>query len=538
MAVVVDDKVYPLIVTPESAILHTGSAPTPQKGYYYAVIKKDEASTVLQHEPFVRSPVSDSTPNEFYNRSKNTHEIKPIPQVLDPLPSIHRIQSKLHPGNQIATIHIVGAQNEIDRMHNKIKEDIQVITNVTYINLDDVQTFAGVEFEISGRFSREAAKVSYNLKIPKKSALYGYRRLKLRSLGTDPSYIREDLGYKMLYAAGVPTTFSSYVRLYVNNEPLGLFGFIENFKNPWLRNEFADGNKDYDQGNLYQGKFTNFKSTILGNRVSDLDYEGEEEWKYNLGQYKIKEDPSVGAPSYKPLIALTKFIKEAPTTGIEAVNEWNKHFDMESVLRGMALEMVMGFGDGYLAMSDNYYVYQEGANSTRFTFLLSDIDLSLGSTSLVKLSDLTDGDWRKFPGGIIKRPLMAKVLAVPEFEQRFNDLIKHYGDRLVNPDVLDRTIDDIVAMIKEDVAWDKTCKRMSKLSVISNVDLATVAKAFGFMKGYAVDDKTVRDYRKRAKENDISLETAVNGSTGHISLAGVKEFIANKHRSVASFYGA
>lgn len=72
--------------------------------------------------------------------------------------------------------------------------------------------FSGVEFEISGHSSRQAPKLAYNLKLPKKTYLYGYRRLKLRSLGTDPSYIREDLGYKMLHAAGVPTTDTSYVR--------------------------------------------------------------------------------------------------------------------------------------------------------------------------------------------------------------------------------------------------------------------------------------------------------------------------------------
>ena len=75
-----------------------------------------------------------------------------------------------------------------------------------------MQTFTGVELEISGRFSRESSKSSYNLKIPKKQKLYNYRRLKLRSMATDPSYIREDLGYKMLASAGVPTTYSSYVR--------------------------------------------------------------------------------------------------------------------------------------------------------------------------------------------------------------------------------------------------------------------------------------------------------------------------------------
>ncbi|KAI9251873.1 coth protein-domain-containing protein [Phascolomyces articulosus] len=544
MAVVVDDKPYSLHVTPESALLHIGSAPKAKKGYYYAIIKRDqvqnETMVLLEHEPFVRSlPAGgNTTPNEFYNRSRNSFDITPIPKVLDPLPFIDRIKSKLHQPGQIATIHIVGPQDQIDHMHKKSKKDIQVMTNVTYISLNDVQTFTGVEFEISGRFSREAAKSSYNLKIPKKQNLYGYRRLKLRSMATDPSYVREDLGYKMLAAAGVPTTYSSFVRVFINNEPIGLFGFIENFKNPWLRNEFANGNKDgYDQGHLYQGKFTNAKAKFLGNRVSDLSYEGPKEWKYDLGQYKIKEDPSQGQPSYQPLIALTKFISEAPNNGTEAaMHEWNQHFDMESVLRGMALEMVLGFGDGIMAMSDNYYLYQESSTSERFIFILSDVDISFGSNNLIKRELINTGDWHQFAGDITKRPLMGKVLAVPEFKQRFDDLIKYLGNCLLNPDTLSRTIDDTVAMISEDVAWDKSCERVTKAAVISQVNLAVFAKVFGLLKGYAVDDSTVRDFRKRSKK-DIPLQKAINGPTGYKSLMGLKEYITVKHNNIATYYG-
>ena len=83
----------------------------------------------------------------------------------------------------------------------------------TYIQrLDDIKAFSNVEFELSGHYSRKNAKLAYNIKLPKKSELSGYRRLKLRSLATDPSYIREDLGFKMIHAAGVPTTDSSFVR--------------------------------------------------------------------------------------------------------------------------------------------------------------------------------------------------------------------------------------------------------------------------------------------------------------------------------------
>lgn len=121
-------------------------------------------------------------------------------------------------------------------------------------------------------------------------------------------------------------------RVYINDQPLGLFGFIEKYKNPWLRNEFADGNKDYQQGVLYQGKFGNAKNQIF-DRISDLSYYGDNPSAYNMGQYKIAEDPSTGEPDYTGLIELTKFLDNPPANK----DAWETHFDMESVLRGYVL---------------------------------------------------------------------------------------------------------------------------------------------------------------------------------------------------------
>lgn len=79
-------------------------------------------------------------------------------------------------------------------------------------SLDDVETLTDVELELAGRFSRQVTKLSYNIKIKKPSDLYGYRRLKLRALDTDPSYIREDLVYKIYESAGLPNSQYSFVR--------------------------------------------------------------------------------------------------------------------------------------------------------------------------------------------------------------------------------------------------------------------------------------------------------------------------------------
>ncbi|KAI7876622.1 hypothetical protein K492DRAFT_114759, partial [Lichtheimia hyalospora FSU 10163] len=294
---------------------------------------------------------------------------------------------------------------------------------------------------------------AYNLKLPKKTYLYGYRRLKLRSLATDPSYIREDLGYKMLAAAGVPATDTSYVRVYLNNQPLGLFGFIEKYKDPWLRNEFADGDKDYRQGTLYQGKAFGGDDCDHEN-PADLGYH-EDQQIQPFCEYKIAEDPSEGDSDYSALVELTKFIGKAPSTK----EAWEAHFDMESVLRGMALEFLLGFADGYWIGSSNYFVYQTSPNSSKFMLLLWDIDLTLGSTAFVKLSQMVSGDWHNLTSTMTSRPLL-KFYLVPEYAQRFDQLILELNDKLINLDVIGQRIDDTMAMLQEDVAWDKTCPRV------------------------------------------------------------------------------
>ena len=115
------------------------------------------------------------------------------------------------------------------------------------------------------------------------------------------------------------------IRVFIDDHPAGLFGLVEQYKNPWLRNEFDDGDKDYKQGNLYQAKSSN--SDVRGYEA-DLSYNGENETLYH--QYKIKEDPSEGEPSYQPIIGLTRFLANGSA---HDASEWEKHFNMESLLR-------------------------------------------------------------------------------------------------------------------------------------------------------------------------------------------------------------
>ena len=106
-------------------------------------------------------------------------------------------------------------------MHSKkIKKDQNIIYHFYlifffyFVSRDNVQSFTGVKFKISGRNARRYPKLSYNVNINGKGeSIYGCSRFKLRALGTtDPAYIREDLAYKTLVSLGVPTTGASFAR--------------------------------------------------------------------------------------------------------------------------------------------------------------------------------------------------------------------------------------------------------------------------------------------------------------------------------------
>ncbi|KAI9499496.1 coth protein-domain-containing protein [Zychaea mexicana] len=519
LAVIVDDHTYPLAQSTVSPLIYTGTAPAASSddGYYYA---KTKDGAIVEHEYKARSTIYDgATPYQFYNRSQDHWNVTPLPAVVDPLLPIHRIDSNLHIFGEIPTIQITGNQTDIDYMHTNIFEDYQLMTDVVYIRENEIQRFNGVEFELAGKAARVNPKVSYNIKIPKGGdTLYGYRRIKLRSLSSDPSYIREALAYAAIESTGLASNHFSYAIVFVNNQTAGFLGYIENYKDPWFRNEFGNGNKDeYSQGKAYQGIGSGDSEGLApNNHTSDLSYYGDNVTAYADGQYKIKEDPSEGDPDYRPLMELTKFLSEAPIESDDAVSQWEEHFGMDSVLRSMALEVLLGYSDGYIAMQIS----------------ISHLEVRLSNYPIC-----LSGDYRDFPAiGI--RPLTSQFLRVPEFKEPFEILLKNLARTLVSLDVMEPFIDDTVAMVREDVEWDHT---LAPLSLFNFSSLADGQLTDDINIGindwpWPVDNETVYDMFYVRHMLDITFGKAVTGPIGTISLCGVKEFVAKQSRATTKFF--
>ncbi|KAG1501186.1 hypothetical protein G6F46_005089 [Rhizopus delemar] len=413
-------------------------------------------------------------------------------------------------------------------MKGNTTADISAKTTVSYLSLHDAFQFEKVKISLSGNSAKMVPKLSYNLKLHKKDRLYGYKDLKLRSLSLDPSYIREQLGYDILKSAGLISSEFSFVRVFMNDQELGLFGILDTFKDPWLSNVFADGDSSYKHGYLYQAKLAG-----ANNHTSDLSY-NENITAYADGQYKIKEEATGGEKdNYKPLMDLTKFIAEAPTNSSDAVNEWNKKFNMDSVVRSMAIEILGGYGDGYIATSNNFYLYQN-LSSDQYTYIAADLDLCLGNT-VKNISNMLSGDYTKFPGWGNK-PLVNQMMRVPEFNQKFKQTLQDLNSKLFNSDATNARIDDLANMLKEDVEWDQKLtkdlvKKLLEMYGLSQPsDIYTSPLFAGFLK-----DPAQLDMAKRLVDT-VPFNAAINGPTGHITLSGIKEWFSVIHQNTANFF--
>ncbi|KAL7335084.1 hypothetical protein PS15p_200615 [Mucor circinelloides] len=441
-----------------------------------------------------------------------------LPRIMDPLPIINRIESKIHIEGEIPTIHFTGNQTAIDYIHANQALDIDVEgMKMTYISPNDVQTIEDVTFAVAGFSTRYLDKLSYKINLPKGSDLYEYRRFKLRAMGTDASYMREKLVSEIADSIGLPTTKISYVRVFINSQAIGLFAFAENFKSPWVRNEFNNGKKNSNQGALFvctaNGKLDN--ATTTGNTtnsttvISDLSYLGDNATLYSI-PYPAKEDPATGTANYTRIMDFTKFLSEQNTTVDDSVVPlWEEKIDVTSFLRGLAFEIITSSLDGYLGIHNNYILYDDRENE-RLVFSAQDFDLTLG-TSGGQMKNLFAGDYTTFPG-FNSTPLATRMLAVPKFRSEFDKLIRNYTTGLVNTEIMSPRIDDLMTFLNDDVVWDKSLPRVGTSAYLEQAAGINVSS--------------------------ISFSEGVNGPLPTDFIMGVREWLIQRTNNLYEYFNA
>ncbi len=254
--------------------------------------------------------------------------------------------------------------------------------------------------------------------------LSGLDMFVLNACYSDPSYMREYLTYAASEYLGCDTPFVSYCRLYINGELFGFYLCIEAYED-----SFTERYTESSDTVLYKAESE--KCTL----TSSDDGSGFEV------QYGEDEDLS----NIKNLISVLN------STTSDNKAELEKILDIDSVLKNIAVNTVMGNYDSYSgSKAHNYYLmYSNG----KFSYLGWDYNMSIGGFTDNGGSVTADISSPVYGVDISQRPLIQKLLAIDEYYERYlgyvKSLVEYFGD-------FEGTVSEIANVIREEVKNDPT----------------------------------------------------------------------------------
>jgi hypothetical protein len=216
----------------------------------------------------------------------------------------------------------------------------------------------------------------------------------LNNMVQDASFVHEREAWRLFRAAGLPGARTAHAAVYVNGEYRGLYLHLETIDDQFLSRYFADGD-----GNLYEGEY--------GQDITPSGYE-ELEWD---------EEGSDDVSDRSDLLGLATLLALEPSEAL--VPELEARVDVETTLRVLAAEVLLGHWDGYFYYPNNYRFYHDPSTG-QFTLIPWGLDQTFGWTG-----SLTS------PSGRLAR----WMLAVPSLERRWQLALWELSDTLLDLDV-------------------------------------------------------------------------------------------------------
>lgn len=205
----------------------------------------------------------------------------------------------------------------------------------------------GIRYKGNGTLGDAAKSIkrSFKIDLDKHGGMARYHGLKVLNLHcgvTDPSKLREALGYALYRAAGVPAPRTAFaeVRLTVpgkyDGELLGLYTLLEPVDKAFLAAHFGA-----DDGLLMKPE-----------GLRDFEDKGDDWAKYK-DAYKANREPT--ADEAKRLIAFARLVAAADDETF--AKEVGSYLDVDAYLRFLAVTALIVNTDSFFALGHNYYLY-------------------------------------------------------------------------------------------------------------------------------------------------------------------------------------
>lgn len=286
-------------------------------------------------------------------------------------------------------------------------------------------TLADVGVRYRGNTSRLSPKkswlISFNTFVSGGNLL-GLEKLNLNAEPNDVSSLRSKLMNDFASAVGLPAAWENHVALFVNGQFEALLQNTQPIDDVFVERHFGSS-----RGNLYKCLYP-----------ADLSYRAGGDYQTVMGQagnqvprpaYEL-DYSNGGATGHADLAAFLNILHNTPADQFPA--EIRKIFEVDDFLKRLAFDALCGNWDDYWLNQNNYYLWRSAATG-QWSYLPYDMDNTFGI-------DFLGLDWATrdvLAWGRSGRPLAEKILAVPEWNRRYQFYLRQIMDRVFRGDITD-----------------------------------------------------------------------------------------------------
>lgn len=409
----------------------------------------------------------------------------------------------LFPDDRVQTVRILMPQSDWDSMRAdpRAKEyfrsdiwfDGQVVKNVAVRTKGNSSLMQG---SANGKFG---LKVDFNF-FNADQTYHGIKKLSFNNGFSDPTLMKEFLGYELMALMGVPTPRACFVDLWLNEDHLGVYTQVEA-----VDSRFAGDNFGSRNGNLYKPELAAGRldwteddaaaqssmrgSTATTARSLNIGGGDLEEIIARLGEdagwipgrsntststsislggarppgglggigglsdlltsvgLKTNEDRADHSHLYDLLEVLNSPANEVSAADLEKV------LDVDEVLRFLAVSAALVHLDNYIGVGHNYYLYDDGG---RFSIIPWDLNMCFGGFNSNLAEDRLLAFFIDEPtsGPAEEYPLVEQLLAEPEFLSTYHTYLRQLLEGPFSVPRMTARIDEIAALIRPYIKSD------------------------------------------------------------------------------------
>jgi spore coat protein CotH len=237
--------------------------------------------------------------------------------------------------------------------------------------------------------------------------LQGLRKLNLHNFTNDPALLHDQVAYALFRSQGIPAPRTSYAKVWVNDEYIGVYLNVENVDKSFLKDHFGGTNNN---GNLFKtGREAQVSLKYLGENKADYKEKG-----LTLTTNEAEDD-------YSGIIRFIDFLNNYKEANFK--DSLEKVFDIHAYLKVLAIEKCLKSWDSYWGGGNNFYIYQHPDG--QFRWIPWDMNETFQNPKFFANTALFEG-YLIPTKNFAEKPLLKRIFEVEEWKQEYLDFVCHF----------------------------------------------------------------------------------------------------------------